>query len=460
MLMSELNDIESKAVELLGDEDFAALERRIGAVNLFEAAGLGKHEIRHSAFLSWVLDPGSPHGLGDEPLRRLLAQLFKKNEEGVPANLVVSDLNDAIVQTEAPTTKQDRKNNKRRMDILVTSEGRKMVLCIENKTDSQLHDDQLSAYREYLERNYAEYTRLCVLLAPDGFVPVEDQNDQDGKWLRLDYSDIAEVLEGIAPLAGERITLLIEDYVDLLRREGLMEDEQLDRLAIDLYQRYWKVFDWMDACKKDRDEKGRDETDATEQQLAAGLYRLHGATFDLVSERCTGRNGLEGRLRNIYLQVLDDMKKEGVLSECAPLNSTKKYLFFHTSDMDTYLRESEEKGSWGDHRTYNYWVYPSLLKPTVKFELGPWHQTDEIIDRQERLRKATRNDKEINSRATKPITNEKKFKIIASVPTGIDMSGDDAVTTDIDKEDVEMKLRNAINTMLLNERRLLAAVNA
>lgn len=438
--------LETQAMELLEDEDLATLEGRIGAVNLFEAANMGRQEIRHSAFLRWVLDPASAHGLGDVPLHRLLARLFMTNEGGDFADFVVSDLGDAVVRTEAQA------QGKSRMDILVTSESRRLVLCIENKTGSQLHDLQLEAYRGYLEREYDGWTRLYVLLAPDDFVPEEKQLDKNGNWMRLNYSDIAEVLNGLLPSANEKTGLLIGDYVDLLKREGLMEDAQLDRLTTNLYKRYNQVFDLVSAYRNDSDEKNE------KTGLAAGLYRMHGPALNLVNERCTGQNGVEGRLRDIYLKVLDDMKQKGLLSSCAPLDSTRKYLFFHTPGMDAYLRESGEKGTWRDGRTYNFWIYPSLLKPTVKLELGAWQQTDEVIERQEQLRKAASKGS-LTSKATKEITRQTKYRIIASIPTGIDMSGDAATIADIDENNVKTKLRDAIDRMLDNERWLLDTVN-
>lgn len=145
---------------------------------------------------------------------------------------------------------------------------------------------------------------------------------------------------------------------------------------------------------------------------------MHGPAFDLVNERCTGRNGMEGHLRDIYLKVLDDMRQKGLLSSCAPLYSTRKYLFFHTPGMDAYLRKSKEKGTWGDGSTYNFWIYPSLLKPTVKLELGAWQQTDEVIERQEQLRKAACEDKYITSKATKEITRQTNIESSPACPRG------------------------------------------
>lgn len=157
--MNETRNVKAQTMELLEDENLATLEERIGAVNLFEAADMGRQEIRHSTFLRWVMDPASPHGLGDTPLHRLLARLFMTNKGGDFADFTVSNLGDAVVRTEAQA------GNKGRIGILVTSETRRLVLCIENKTGFQLHDCQLEDYRGYLEREYDDRTKLYALLA-------------------------------------------------------------------------------------------------------------------------------------------------------------------------------------------------------------------------------------------------------------------------------------------------------
>ena len=51
---------------------FAAIESNLNAFNIFEAIGVTKREIHHSAFLSFLLNPAGQHGLNDLFLKEFL----------------------------------------------------------------------------------------------------------------------------------------------------------------------------------------------------------------------------------------------------------------------------------------------------------------------------------------------------------------------------------------------------
>jgi hypothetical protein len=65
------SDHEKKLLDLLIDLDRFSREKRSG-LNIFEAAGLHRQEIRHSHFLAFLLRPQEAHGLGDAFLKRLI----------------------------------------------------------------------------------------------------------------------------------------------------------------------------------------------------------------------------------------------------------------------------------------------------------------------------------------------------------------------------------------------------
>jgi len=45
-------------------EDADARARAVPDLNIFDAAGMGHHELRHCSFLAWLLDPRSTHAQG------------------------------------------------------------------------------------------------------------------------------------------------------------------------------------------------------------------------------------------------------------------------------------------------------------------------------------------------------------------------------------------------------------
>ena len=49
---------------VVDNDELLELEAQIGRFNVFDALGIVRAEIRHSAFLRWLLDPSESHGLG------------------------------------------------------------------------------------------------------------------------------------------------------------------------------------------------------------------------------------------------------------------------------------------------------------------------------------------------------------------------------------------------------------
>ncbi|MFN7398524.1 MAG: PD-(D/E)XK nuclease family protein [Sandaracinobacter sp.] len=97
---------------IVGNRDFAELERASRRFCPFEAIGMVRQEIRHAHFLSYCLDPLRPHGFGAEPLRAFLRALAASAPGGeTPLSVLevhLADLSDVEVRREW-----------RRIDLLV-----------------------------------------------------------------------------------------------------------------------------------------------------------------------------------------------------------------------------------------------------------------------------------------------------------------------------------------------------
>ena len=152
-----------------------------GKFNLFDVLKITRAEIRHSNMLGWLLNPNENHGLGDAFLRGILQRLVENGSDGRydVFNVLLMDLYSFSVMREW-----------KNIDILLTSSDEKTVIAIENKVGSHEHSNQLNRYREILEQEYPEYSRLCVFLTPDGETPSDVEN-----WDILSYNDVVEVLE-------------------------------------------------------------------------------------------------------------------------------------------------------------------------------------------------------------------------------------------------------------------------
>ena len=69
--MNELNQLDFENL-LIGNPDLLKLQDFVSRFNIFEALGVVRQELRHSSFLSFILNPSERHGLGDSFLRRVL----------------------------------------------------------------------------------------------------------------------------------------------------------------------------------------------------------------------------------------------------------------------------------------------------------------------------------------------------------------------------------------------------
>ena len=132
---------EQKLLNLVNSLIVFSRDRRfVPGLNIFEAAGLDRQEIRHSNFLAFILlRPYESHGLGDSFLKSLLRRALENAPEPPirPLKLVLADFSDALVTREW-----------RGIDVLIESKANQLVWAIENKIDSTESEHQLRMYEE------------------------------------------------------------------------------------------------------------------------------------------------------------------------------------------------------------------------------------------------------------------------------------------------------------------------
>lgn len=218
---------------LLDDPDFAAIQRRTGRFNIFEAVGAVHGELRHSNFLAYLLAPNRPHGLGSrvltQVLRRILEELPPERRPVSLVELLVGDMDDAVVHRERDS-----------IDLLIEVDSIRLLVLVENKVHSRAGDGQLRRYREWAESRYPGYRKLLVFLTPEGAPPDDDA------YVPFSYAALASTLEAIvaSPSAGEATRLVLEHYVDMLRK-NIVEDAQLRSIAAKLYERHAAALDFI-----------------------------------------------------------------------------------------------------------------------------------------------------------------------------------------------------------------------
>ena len=219
--------------KLLKDEDFDKLDLGLKNPNIFQILRISKNEIRHSNFLSWLLDPNESHKLGDIFLKRFLREVFSSDKFGNIDQVDVEGMDLTKV-----TIQREWKN----IDILIVLEN--VVVCIENKVLSKEHSNQLMRYREIIESNYPNHKQTFVFLTPEG----DTSESESETYEPISYEFIVNSLERIISVYGEslnqQVKNYIKDYITIIKRE-LMGTDKLTKLSKKIYQNHKELFDFI-----------------------------------------------------------------------------------------------------------------------------------------------------------------------------------------------------------------------
>lgn len=203
--------------------------------NLFEAIGLHKQELRHSTFLSFIMDPTQSHGFGGAFLKRFLIKTALA-DEGRMSGLTAADI--ACADWDEAMVFRERYS----IDILIQNEEEKILVAIENKVHSSEHSNQLQRYHTLCRDTFADYRCMFVYLTPEGQEPSHQE------YLSASYQHICDTLEQVCHAYHDRVSneirMSCEHYIDLVRRK-IMGHDPLKEKATKLYKRYKSAFDYI-----------------------------------------------------------------------------------------------------------------------------------------------------------------------------------------------------------------------
>ena len=229
----DTHELKSLYDRLLKDEDFDKLDLGLKNPNIFQILRITKNEIRHSNFLSWLLDPNQSHKLGDIFLKRFLREVFSSDKFG--------DLDQVDVEG-MDLSKVEIQREWKNIDILIKLEN--VVVCVENKVLSKEHSDQLRRYKEIIENQFPNHHQTFVFLTPEGTTS-EDESDT---YEPISYEFIVESLDRIISVYGEslneQVKNYIKDYITIIKRE-LMGTDKLTELSKKIYQNHKELFDFI-----------------------------------------------------------------------------------------------------------------------------------------------------------------------------------------------------------------------
>jgi hypothetical protein len=220
------------------NDDLLALESLIGRFNIFDALRITDNEIRHSNFLAFLLDPAESHGQGQLFLKAVLMDLFKKAPTGArplsPIDLDGTDLRGVEVTREWKHT-----------DLLIKCKQPPFVVVIENKIRAKEGPDQLSGYKETVEKDYPGALYVYLTLKADE--PSEDD------WMAYSYEAMHGVLKRVRDtnhkaIANE-VLVFLDHYLDLIGTR-FMDNQNIDELCQKIYKNHRAALDLIIARGK------------------------------------------------------------------------------------------------------------------------------------------------------------------------------------------------------------------
>jgi hypothetical protein len=229
---SSSSDVQSAVAALeqfvVENDDLAELETQIGKFNIFDALRIARHEIRHSNFLAWLLDPAESHGQGALFLRAVLMDILRQSPPHLrplsPVELDGEDLAGVEIRREW-----------RNIDLMVLCATPAFVVAIENKVDSGEHGNQLQKYGEVLAEAFPNAKPLLMFLTTDGSEP------SDERWVAYSYGDLYRVLDRCRNsnrgAIGSDVDAFLDHYLRLIGSR-FMDDPNIDELCHRIYRNH------------------------------------------------------------------------------------------------------------------------------------------------------------------------------------------------------------------------------
>jgi hypothetical protein len=225
---------------IVANPDLERLESLIRKFNLFVAIGVVHHEVRHSTFLAYLLDPNQNHGLGSLFLKRFLQAAMASNP--LPG---FTPVDIEVWLAEGVKTLSEWQN----IDITLRDDANRIAVIIENKIDSTEHSNQLQRYFETSENEFRGWTIARIYLTPEGELAT------DPRYAAMSYAQVCVVLEQITSTnsysVDDDVRIGLRHYAEMLRRYVVAESEISD-LCRRIYEQHREALDLIYEHRPDR----------------------------------------------------------------------------------------------------------------------------------------------------------------------------------------------------------------
>ncbi len=238
--MQDLKELERFIVD---NEDLEKIESTFNQFNIFTSLKLVNQEIRHSNFLSWLIDPNESHELGDYFVTQLVKEITLKSKKidiDSPSIFEVDSWSFDEIEV-----RREWKN----IDILIISEVNKYFVVIENKIRSGENGNQLSKYFSAIKREYPNFKGSFVFLTVDGI------SASMKEYVSIDYELISNLISKLLISKSGKVSIQIETFIEhynQMLKKYIMTDSELQKICRQIYKKHKRALDLIFEYRPDR----------------------------------------------------------------------------------------------------------------------------------------------------------------------------------------------------------------
>lgn len=214
--------MQKRIFTMLNSEEFNNLVNYYERQTYLDILGVSRKEVVHSNFLGWLFDSKSNHTLGDYAVRKLLEVCYDylpQNIQGLVAmgNYEISNLN---------VSREIKTDNSGILDIFMNFDlfkddntSEKLYIIIENKVESQEHDEQTLKYQQWWENSDLKNENVLMLY----LTPHLGETLSSNRFIEVSYTDLSNRILKYCEMKeiNSIAKYLISDYICCLSQPSV-----------------------------------------------------------------------------------------------------------------------------------------------------------------------------------------------------------------------------------------------
>ena len=233
--MTKEQTINKQILDMFNDSTYQGLKAYYEKTTVFNVLGVERNETRHSAFLCWLFNSNASHGLGEEPMKKLLRLYATKMNVDDSFRIMLMtgnyhlELTDIVTEKSTSDERADKAKRKDRMDVWATmtlkdsaGNDQSLALVIENKIYSGEEDTQTKRYHQYVASVCGEDVKPIEIF----LTPSEAKGPACDTFVHITYQELLDSV--IQPLAllemPDDALLIISDYIRNLSKPSTSTD--------------------------------------------------------------------------------------------------------------------------------------------------------------------------------------------------------------------------------------------